>query len=143
MDAFDTDVLIYAALSENQDGRRVRALFSSTSSDELPAPVGIGSVLLLPELLSKPVRDRAFEELRHLAELLGRLELIHTDRAIADLAVDLGARYRLRGTDAVHLATAVNAGADRFITNNSKDFDRSITEIDITYPMDLADPLAG
>ena len=58
---------------------------------------------------------------------------------IARAATVLAAAYRLRATDAVHLATAVNAGADRFITNNRKDFPRSITEIDITYPDDLAD----
>jgi hypothetical protein len=31
-------------------------------------------------------------------------------------------------------------GAQRFITGNSKDFDRSITEIDVTCPADLPDP---
>jgi hypothetical protein len=39
----------------------------------------------------------------------------------------------------VHLATAVAAGADRFVTNNSADFDRAITEIAVTYPIDLPD----
>jgi len=37
----------------------------------------------------------------------------------------------------VHLATAVNAGADRSITNNAKDVKHDIKEIDITYPNDL------
>jgi hypothetical protein len=37
----------------------------------------------------------------------------------------------------VHLATAVAAGADRFLTNNKSDFPKSIVEIDITYPEDL------
>jgi len=37
----------------------------------------------------------------------------------------------------VHLATAVNVGADRFITNNRRDFPKSIAEIDVTYPADL------
>ena len=50
------------------------------------------------------------------------------------------AAYALRAVDAVHLATAVGAGADRFLTNNRSDFPKSITEIDITYPDDLADP---
>ena len=39
----------------------------------------------------------------------------------------------------MHLATAVNAGASRFLTNNSKDFPKSIAEIDIVYPDDLPD----
>ncbi len=40
----------------------------------------------------------------------------------------------------VHLATAVAAGADRFITNNQRDFPRTITELAVTYPADLGDP---
>jgi hypothetical protein len=31
-------------------------------------------------------------------------------------------------------------GARRFITTNSRDFDRSIAGIEITYPSDLPDP---
>jgi hypothetical protein len=31
----------------------------------------------------------------------------------------------------------VVAGADRFITNNRRDFPTSISEIDVTYPADL------
>jgi predicted nucleic acid-binding protein len=52
----------------------------------------------------------------------------------------LGASYGLRAADAVHLATAVGAGADRFLTNNRSEFPKSITEIAVTYPDDLADP---
>jgi hypothetical protein len=40
----------------------------------------------------------------------------------------------------VHLATAVAAGADRFITNNTADFGTDIVEIDVTSPSDLPDP---
>jgi hypothetical protein len=39
----------------------------------------------------------------------------------------------------VHLATAVISGADRFITNNSSDFPRTITEFKVTYPTELPD----
>jgi hypothetical protein len=39
----------------------------------------------------------------------------------------------------VHLATAVTANADRFITNNAKAFPVSISEIDVTYP-DMLEP---
>ena len=136
MDAFDAAVLIYAAVADHQLGKRVRALFPV---DPVAATVaGIGSVLLLPELLTKPLRDEAVDELTELAALLGRLDLRPLDEATAELATALGASYQLRPADAVHLATAVNAGADRFITNNSKDFPKTITEVDVTYPADLA-----
>lgn len=97
-------------------------------------PVGIGSVLLLPELLSKPLRDEATTEVEALAGFLSRLDLRPVDLAAAELAVTLAAEYRLRAADAVHLATAVTAGADRFITNNQRDFPLSIVEVDIAYP---------
>jgi len=137
MDAFDADVLIYAAVSDHPLGARVRALFPVQSVEGTGAVAGIGSVLLLPELLAKPLREGAFDELDELGALLGRLDLRPVDEATAELATALGAHYRLRAADAVHVATAVNAGADRFITNNATDFPKSITEIDVTYPVDL------
>jgi len=140
LDAFDADVLIYAATPEHPMGRRVLALFPKEATAQATALVGIGSVVLLPEVLSKPTREGAEEELANLEALVGHLDLRPTDHATAELAAQLGARYRLQAADAVHLATAVAAGADRFLTHNQRDFPRTITEIDITYPTDLPDP---
>ena len=140
MDAFDADVLIYAAVADHKLGRRVRALFPMQATSTSGAVAGIGSVLLIPELLTTPLRDGAEAELEALTALLGRLELRPVDEAIAELATALGATHRLRAADAVHLATAVAAGADRFITNNSSDFTKTISEIAITYPDELPEP---
>jgi predicted nucleic acid-binding protein len=139
VDAFDADVLIYAATPGHRLGRRVRGLFPAEPVSASGAVAGVGSVLLLPELLTKPVGDGSQHEVAALAILLARLDLRPVDEATAELAVALGASYRLRAADAVHLATAVAAGAERFITNNSADFDRAITEIAVTYPIDLPD----
>jgi predicted nucleic acid-binding protein len=138
MDSFDADVLIYAAVAGHELGRRVRALFPTEPIEK--TWVGIGSVLLVPEMLTKPLRENATDELNELSSLLGRLDLLPTDEATAELATALGVAYGLRAVDAVHLATAVGAGADRFLTNNRSDFPKSITEIDVIYPDDLADP---
>lgn len=140
MDAFDADVLIYAAVPEHPQGRRVLALFSPQPLATTDPPDGVGSVLLLPEVLGKPLRDGHTEEVRTLAGLLARLELLPLDRATAELSAALCASYRMRAADASHLATAVAAGAERFITNNRRDFPKAITEIDIIYPDDLPDP---
>jgi predicted nucleic acid-binding protein len=137
MDAFDADVLICAAVPGHPLGRRVAALIASA---EIRTPAGTGSVLLLPEVLGKPLRDGTAAEVRVLAALLARLDLRPVDLATAELATSLAARYKLRAADAVHLASAVGIGADRFITNNQRDFRRDITEVDVTYPSDLADP---
>lgn len=137
MDAFDADVLIYAATAGHTLGRRVRALFPSDALEHDAVVAGVGSVLLVPELLTKPLREGATGQLRSLVALLARLDLRPTDTATANLATTLGSIYRLRAIDAVHLATAVGAGADRFITNNAGDFSKAIAEIDVTYPGEL------
>lgn len=133
MDAFDADALIYAATPAHPLGIRVRRLFAVAAN----TTAGVGSVLLIPELLIKPVRLDAPAELGQLNRLLTHLQLLPADESTVDVAVELGARYGLRAVDAVHLATAVVAGADRFITNNRRDFGKGIAEVDVTYPDDL------
>ena len=74
MDAFDADVLIYAAVPDHPLGRRVRALFPIDpvdADDRDNRMAGVGSVFLVPELLTKPMRDHADDELFELAALLG------------------------------------------------------------------------
>lgn len=143
MNAFDADVLIYAAVADHRLGRRVRALFPADPVEATGSVAGVGSVLLIPELLTKPLREGGFAELEELGALLSRLDLRPTDEATAELATSLAAAYRLHSGDAVHLATAVGAGADHFLTNNKADFSKSITEIDVVYPEDLPDPTTG
>lgn len=133
MDAFDADCLIYAAVDNHPLGVKVAALLNAG-----PGAPPIGSTLLIPELLSKPIREQRLEEIRRLGFYLSRLELRPVDEAVAAVAADLGARYRLRAADSVHLATAVTNGADRFVTNNRRDIDQHrIVEVDVTYPNDL------
>jgi predicted nucleic acid-binding protein len=135
MDGFDADVLIFAAAPEHPLGRRVAALFQQSRGGF----AGTGSVLLLPEVLSRPLRLGVETEVRALRQLLAHIDLRPVDLAIAELASVLAAKYRLRAADATHLATAVSLGADRFITNNQRDFPRSIAEVQVTYPADLPD----
>ena len=137
MDCFDADALIYAAIPGHPLGQRVAALFKKAGPGSM---AGAGSVLLIPEVLAKPLRDGTPDEVRALTGLLARLDLRPVDRATAELATALSIRYRLRAADATHLATAVGLGADRFITNDQRDFPTTITETQITYPASLPDP---
>jgi predicted nucleic acid-binding protein len=137
VDAFDADVLIYAAAPGHPLGERVAALFPAGPAANPGDKAGVGSALLVPEVLSKPLRDGEADTVRKLAELLVRLDLRPVDGATAARAAVLGAKYNLRAPDATHLATAIGMGAQRFITNNKRDFGGSIKEIDITYPADL------
>lgn len=133
--AFDADVLIYAATKGHPLGARVAGLFH----DDGENAAGVGSVLLLTEVLAKPMcADPESGETRALASLLARLYLHPLDEPTARLALALAIAHGLRAADAAHLATAISAGADRFLTNNRKDFPKSITDIDIVYPDDLS-----
>jgi len=130
--SFDADVLIYAATPGHKLGEPVWNLL-----EREPGNV-FGSTLLIPELLVKPVRLRDGAEIAALTAVLDRLELSDVTDSVATLAVELGAAYKLKAVDAIHLATAVWVGADQFITNNSKDFQSDqIAEIDVVYPAQL------
>jgi hypothetical protein len=115
------------------------APFSAAPSGGPGRRVGVGSVLLLPEVLARPVKDGDADAVRMLSGLLARLDLRPVDRATAAQAAVLGARYNLRAADATHLATAISIGAHRFITSNRRDFGGHIKEIDVTFPADLPD----
>lgn len=132
--AFDADVLIYAAADGHPLGRHVAALLER----EAAGGGAIGSVLLLTEVLAKPLRaDPDSLEVAALLGVLSRLELRSLDEATAEIALALAVTYGLRAADAAHLATAVSAGAERFVTNNRKDFTPAIAEIAITYPDEI------
>jgi predicted nucleic acid-binding protein len=139
MDAFDADALIYAATPGHPLGRRVAALFRQASPGPQGRFIGVGSVLLIPEILAKPLRDGATSAAQSLSSLLSRLDLRPVDRTTAELAAIVAARYKLRCADATHLATAISMGATRFITSNTRDYSPAVTEIDITHPADLPD----
>ena len=50
--------------------------------------------------------------------------------------------YGLRAVPAMHLATAIAGGADRFVTHDRRDFPASIIEVAVTHPEDLPEPAA-
>ena len=138
-DAFDADVLIYAADTRHALGAHIRRLFEAPTEPTSNPQAGVGSVLLIPEVFIKPTREGRADEVDALLTFVARLDLFPVDPATAELATALGAKYRLRPMDAVHLGTAVRVGAERFITNNRRDFDpATIEEIEIVHPDDLA-----
>ncbi len=134
--AFDADVLIHTGTAAHPIGQRVRRLFDPPLAGER-----LGSVILLTEVAAKSLRaDPQSAETHALLEILGRLDLRPLDIPTGHLALSLAVSYGLTAADAAHLATAVSAGAHQFLTNNRRDFPKSITEIEIIYPEDLPEP---
>lgn len=131
--AFDADVIVYAGLPSHEYGRPLRTLISGLEPNQ-----GYGSAILIPELLIKPRRLGREGEVAAIELLLGYLNLLDLNAHLAFRAVQLGARYGLKSVDAVHLATAIEARADRFLTNNRRDFKpRVVTELNVVFPEDL------
>ena len=133
--AFDSDVLIYATSETHPYAPVLRsALFA------VPPLTHSGSVLLYPELLSKPMRTGQTHDLAVLRGYLGRLMLVDIGREVALMATELAAAYRLKAPDALHLACAVHTGADAFVTNNRKDFKQAeILELQVLYPEEVGE----
>ena len=129
MDAFDADVLIYTA-RKDEIGIAARLVLDA-------AALRIGSVMLLPEVLSKSIRLGGGSEYAKLDSLLATIDLKPVDLEIAEAATVFGAKYRLKAADATDVATAVVWGAERFHTNNRKNFGPHVTEVEVVHPEPL------
>lgn len=125
MDAFDTDVLIYASTADPRGQILVDAHKSAAGGIS-----GVSSALILTEALA--LGDATPSPAR-IQELIGSLQLVPADTRIAMIGAALRTKYRLKTPDALHLATAIAVGADRFVTGNRRDFSR-ISEIDVVHP---------
>lgn len=89
----------------------------------------VTSVITLTEILVLPIEtgNQAYEQAYR--EMLLNTETIRLERvsvAIAEQAARLRARYNLRTPDALHIATAITAGCDAFLTN-----DRALRRADV------------
>jgi predicted nucleic acid-binding protein len=88
--------------------------------------VGVTSILTLMELTVQPlVMANADLATDHEQFLFRAVKVIEIDAAIARRAAAVRARYRFRALDALQLATAVEAGASFFLTN-----DRALVKFD-------------
>lgn len=117
--AFDTAPLIYFV--ERHPSYFDRMLFIMRYVDS-GLIAGVAFTMALAEVLVQVLRagDKALTE--HYEAILSkshnfRLEPVMT--MVARQAADLRARYNLRTPDALHVATAMVAGCDAFLTNDT------------------------
>lgn len=114
--AFDTNVFIYWLDSGSPLFRQ------SVSALELlksPGVSAVTSVLTITELLAG-LRSSAGQSVSDILDDFGdKLGVMPIDKSIAELAGELRQKFKnLRTPDALHIATALNAGAKTFITND-------------------------
>ncbi len=84
--------------------------------------IAVASQLTRLECRVKPMGEGDLELLRHydLFFLADGVEVVGTDTAVWEKATEIRARHRFRVPDAVHLASAVLHGCDRFLTNDHR-----------------------
>lgn len=124
MDAFDADIVIYASKGDRRGTLLMDALGATDQ------PVGVGSTLLVTETLVPGVDDA---NVARVEEVLLGLVLLPVDLRTARMAAVLRGTYGLKTPDSVHLSTAINAGAQRFVTGNRRDFAK-VREIEVLHP---------
>lgn len=79
------------------------------------------SVITLTEVITHPLRlgqTELVEEYRDILLNEGHFRLVSVNAVIAETAANLRARYHLRTPDALHIATALAAKCDSFLTND-------------------------
>lgn len=118
--------------------------------DAIIAPVEQGaigavtSVITLAEVLTQPLKQgnaRLEQEYRDILLHSAGFHLLPITAPIAELAARLRAHYNLRTPDALHVAAALDAGCDAFLTND-KDI-RRVTDIPVWVLADLELPVPG
>lgn len=83
----------------------------------------VTSTITLLEVLVRPLREQQSgiaSQYRSILAGAPNIELMDITAAIAERAAQLRATYNLRTPDALQLATAVEAGADYFLTNDNQ-----------------------
>ena len=97
---------------------KARAIFRYLDEGRLSV---ITSTIALSETLVKPIREHdealvnAYSEL---FESTAGLSMMPVSAAVARLSAQLRAHYELKTPDALHLATALEAHCDAFLTND-------------------------
>jgi predicted nucleic acid-binding protein len=110
-----------------------------TRLQERGTPI-IVPTLLLPEVAAAVSRGREDDELaREFATALSRLPhlmLIPLDTTLAQQAVDVAARYRLRGSDAVYAAVALRFGST-LVTLDREQRERAEDALPACHPAEI------
>lgn len=115
----ETAPLIYYVEAHPDYIARMDTIIDAVENQPIRA---FSSVITLTEVLTQPLKtgNRILEqEYRDILVNSGGYQLIPTSVRVAESAADLRARYNLRTPDALHIASAILARCDAFLTNDS------------------------
>lgn len=114
----DTNVFIYYFENNPKYGERAKLIFDKLTENRLKAVTNITS---LAELLASPkLTGEAVKETRSRFLSVPNLEIYLVDENIAIESAKIRRQYGFRLLDSIQLATAIEAGAKAFITNDDR-----------------------
>jgi predicted nucleic acid-binding protein len=116
----DTMLFVYHFENHPQFGPGATRLLEAAEHDRLRL---VTSVLTVMEVLVVPKREGQVQLCNRYRELFAsfpQLTVRSIDQSIAEVASDLRATYTLRTPGALHLATAIVAGAEAFVSGDRR-----------------------
>jgi predicted nucleic acid-binding protein len=116
----DTMVFVYHFEAQEEFGPAAGRLLQAAEEGKYRL---VCSILTLLEILVVPKRNGQEDLCRRYREIFQsfpNLAVLGLDTEIAEIASDLRARYSVRTPDAIHIATAIRAGAAAFISGDGR-----------------------
>ena len=114
----DAVLFIYLLEQNKRYLKQTKQIFNQLQTGDIGA---ILSAIGLIEILTGPKRQKRNDiaaDYKRLIVNFPNLRIIGLTENIVDLASDLRAKYKLATPDAIHIATAIDANADEFITSD-------------------------
>lgn len=130
----DTAPFIYVLESHPQWADQFVGLFEAAARGNLTIAL---STITLAEVLTGPFKAGQTALAKRYEKALSQYEVISVSPAIAALAAQLRARYRLKLPDAIQLASALDIGAAALVTHD-RDFSQVSGMVILTGDQDSA-----
>ncbi len=114
----DTTFFVYFLEEHPEYLRATRAIIDEIEAGRIS---GVFSSVGLIEVLTGPKKLGRFDLARRYQQLITHfpnLTIAGINERIVELASDLRSKYNIGTPDAIHLATAIDFGADKFVTND-------------------------
>ncbi|MGA8431880.1 MAG: PIN domain-containing protein [Candidatus Sulfotelmatobacter sp.] len=127
--ALDTSIFIYQLQSNPRYVNLTHQIFQWL---ERPGSRAVTSTITMTEILIQPYRDNdqdLIDKFKGLLFIYPNLEWISPDLEIASRAAEIRAHHHLQTPDAVRAATAIDACATAFLTNDP--IFRRITSLEV------------
>lgn len=118
--AFDTNLFIYLMEKHQKYFDVAKSIFDMVEKGQLYATT---SMLVITELLTKPIRDgnkNLIQQYKAVISTFPNLGIRNFDYEISILTAKIRAKYNFKTPDAIFIATAIEEKSEVFVTNDKK-----------------------